>query len=296
MKQTGIWFQQIRGPFLILSIVLVLLGVAVARYDGFVQWNHAFLLCTGVILTHISVNLFNELSDFKTRIDTNTKQTPFSGGSGMLQSGATSPKSVRNAAYGTMIISALIGLYFCFISGWPILIFMIIGGLSIRFYTTHFSHWLLGELLSGMALGSFVVLGVYFALSSTLTVQVVIVSIPPGILTSLLLFLNEFPDAEADKEGGRHHLVIHLGKSRAAKVYVFGLILVYLCILCAPAFFHAPYLILISWLTIPFALKAIQGTLRFYDDLPNLIPALGMNVGVVLLTDLLLAIGYFITP
>ena len=51
------------------------------------------LLVIGVVLAHVSVNLFNEISDYKSKIDENTVRTPFSGGSGMLQVGANHGRS-----------------------------------------------------------------------------------------------------------------------------------------------------------------------------------------------------------
>ena len=84
---------------------------------------------------------------------------------------------------------------------------MISGGLAIRFYTPFFAKWLVGELISGLCLGTFVVMGTYMALTGQLNIPTIIISIPPGILTTLLLLLNEFPDADADKMGGRYHLI-----------------------------------------------------------------------------------------
>lgn len=292
---TKTWFLQIRGPFLILSVVLVLLGVAMAYQSGVIHWIHSALLMIGVLMTHISVNLFNEYSDFKTQIDTYTHRTPFSGGSGLLQAGSTSPKSVLTTAYVMLIFSALIGFYFIWVSGWMIAIFMIIGGLSIRFYTSHLTKWLLGECFAGLALGTFVVLGVYYALTRNLTLDVFWISIPPGILTFLLLFLNEFPDAEADQKGGRHHLVIHFGKKKASRIYAGALILVYAIILTAPFILTIPSIVLVALLTLPLAVRSIVITMKHYDDTTHLIPALGMNVGVVILTDLLLAVGYLLS-
>ncbi len=86
-SKIGTWLQQIRAPFLILPVFLVLIGVAAAKNDGYTQWLHAALLIIGVTLSHISANLFNEVSDYKTKIDENTTPTPFSGGSGMMQAG-----------------------------------------------------------------------------------------------------------------------------------------------------------------------------------------------------------------
>jgi 1,4-dihydroxy-2-naphthoate octaprenyltransferase len=289
-----ICFLQIRGPFLILSAALVFLGTAAAYHSGARHLGHALLALLGVVLTHISVNLFNELSDFHTKIDAHTIRTPFSGGSGLLQSGITTAAGVRMAAYCTLGFSTLIGLYFCMASGWTLLIFMLLGGTAIRFYTTHLARWLTGEIVAGMTLGSFVVLGVYYILTSRLPVSIVWISIPPGILTALLLFLNEFPDMEADKQGGRRHLVIQLGRKKSAAVYVWSMIVTFAWILAAPFFFDIPYTVLLGLAPVPLAFVASQKVLSHYDTIEKLIPALGMNVGVVILTDFFLGAGYFL--
>ena len=54
-----------------------------------------------------------------------------------------------------------------------------------------------------------------------------------------------------------------------------------------------PVFCLIALLTLPFAIKAIQGA-RKYQDMTKLVPAMANNVLVVLLTQLLLGIGYIL--
>ena len=288
------WFLQIRGPFLILSFVLVLIGVAAAYQDGYKNWDSSVLLLVGVMLAHISVNLFNEVSDYHTEIDARTIRTPFSGGSGLLQSGKTSPKTVLAVAYGTLVAAAAIGIYFCFIRGWFVLLLMVVGGCAARFYTSYFAKRLFGEFMAGLTLGSFVVLGTHYVLTGRCPVEIIFVSIPPGILTSVLLFLNEFPDAEADRKGGRYHLVIRFGKETSARIYAVSLVIVYSLILTAPFILNIPYGILIALMTSPLALRSVMRVLKYHSDTPGLIPALGMNVGIVIFTDLLLAVGYFL--
>ena len=293
----GIWFQQIRGPFLILAVFLVLIGAAMAfrLSPGSWSWPSFLLLLAGVVSAHASVNLFNELSDYKTGIDRRTKRTPFSGGSGLLVTGVTSPAAVSAVAYSLLVFSGLVGLYFCFKAGWIILLFMVLGGVAIRFYTSHLARFLLGELFSGLTLGTLVVLGVYYSLCRSFPPDILFLSVPPGILTALLLFLNEFPDAEADKSGGRRHLVIHLGKKKSAVVYAVSLAVVYALILVAPFLMNAPRTVWLALLTCPLAVKAAAITLKEYAHPGKLVPAQGLNTIVVLLTDLFLAIGYFIT-
>jgi 1,4-dihydroxy-2-naphthoate octaprenyltransferase len=50
---------------------------------------------------------------------------------------------------------------------------------------------------------------------------------------------------------------------------------------------------LIALLTLPFALKAIRGSMQ-YQDMTKLVPALTSNVIVVLITQLLLGVGYIL--
>lgn len=293
-QQLQIWIQQIRGPFLSLSVVLVLIGTAMAHHYGVTDWRKFALLTVGVILAHISVNLFNELSDFHTEIDNETRRTPFSGGSGMMQAGFTTPSQVRAAAYGTLIIAGLIGLYFTITVGWKLLVILLIGGLAIRFYTNFFANWALGEALAGLTLGYFVVLGSVMCYRIPLNPALFFIAIPSGLLTSQLLFLNEFPDVDADRTGGRRHLVILLGPKNAAILgaAIYGL--VYLVIILAPIIYSIPKLVWLGLLTLPMAVQSIGLIMHSRDKFDQLVRALGLNIGVVMLTNLLIAAGYFI--
>lgn len=301
-----IWLVQIRSNFLALAVLLTALGIALAALElrggeqpGNLGAVNAFLVILGVVLAHVSVNLFNEYSDHTTGIDANTVKTPFSGGTGMIQSGMTTPLAVSTAAWQTLFWAFLIGLYFTIMSHWVILVIMAVGGASIVLYTRHFARVLLGEFFAGLSLGSLVVVGAYVALTATpgadpctlFPARVILISVPPGILTALLLFLNEFPDAEADRAGGRFHLVIFLGKRRAAYLYVAGLLAVYGSIVLLPALGYFSWTPLLALLTAPLAAKAAVTALRHAEDTPLLVPALGLNVIVVLATDLLLTLA-----
>jgi len=104
--------------------------------------------------------------------------------------------------------------------------------------------------------------------------------------------LNEFPDTEADRKAGRKTLPITMGRARASMVYSVLTLIVYLWIIGIAVAEQEPVL-LIALLTLPLAIKAIRGALN-YDDASKLMPAMGNNVLVVLLTQLLLGIGYIL--
>jgi len=304
MSKFKIWMAQIRADFLVLAVFLVAIGLAYAALyqpESF-NWLHAILIAVGTISAHISVNLFNELSDYYTKIDFRTSRTPFSGGSGMLSGGKTKPGQVKAGAIASLSLSAVIGIYFTFTAHWSILIFAIIGATAIVFYTNFLARYLLGEFFAGLALGSLVVIGAYIAMAATpgqalsdiVPLEVWLISIPPGILTFLLLLLNEFPDVEADKTGGRRHLVITFGKKIAAGIYTAGILATYAVIIILPIAGISSYWLYLALLPLPVGLKASQIALSHGHDNVRLLPAQGMNVVTVLATDLLIAVSVII--
>jgi len=132
-----VWAAQTRANFLLLSVLLVLIGTAAAWLGGVFEPLRAALIAVGVVLAHVSVNLLNEHSDHRTGIDASTRRTPFSGGSGTLQAGHTTPAAVLGAAGATLLAALAIGLYLVWSSGWPLLAFIVCGGLATVFYTSH---------------------------------------------------------------------------------------------------------------------------------------------------------------
>jgi 1,4-dihydroxy-2-naphthoate octaprenyltransferase len=149
------------------------------------------------------------------------------------------------------------------------------------------------EWAPGVGMGTLPVLGVYFVQTAAYTLPAIIAAIPSGILVHNLLLLNEFPDVEADEKAGRKTMPIVMGKAKAGIVYSALTLLVYLWIIGWVVVGKMPAFSLLGLLTLPLALKAIQGA-RKPEDMERLIPAMANNVLVVLLTQLLLGIGYIL--
>ena len=285
------WLLTTRTPFLPLSVTLVSVGTAAAYYDGFFNFTYFLLALLGLILTHLSVNTLNEYFDYKTGIDFYTVKTPFSGGSGILPAGLVKPHSVYRFGIGCLTVASAIGLYFLLVKGLMLLPVILLGALFTVLYSTFFARILLGEFSAGMGLGTLPVLGSYFVQAGFYGLNAFLASIPCGILTFNLLLLNEFPDVEADAKGGRRNLVIFFGSRGGAFIYSALTITLYVFILAAVSLGFLPPHLLLSLLTIPFAYKAIRGSFKF-KSLEELIPALKMNVIVVLATQGLMALGY----
>ena len=103
----SVWLRAIRVKFLLASVIAVSLGLSLAWYSGHsIDIIHALLTFAGVISLHASVDLLNDYWDFKRGIDTKTKRTKMSGGTGVLPEGLLKPKSVyavgsKNITKGT---------------------------------------------------------------------------------------------------------------------------------------------------------------------------------------------------
>jgi len=293
MKKFKTWFLETRPQFLLLSVALAFLGTCIAWYDGFFHAGHAVLAFVGLLLAHMSVNVLNDYFDYRSGIDLETKRTPFSGGSGILPLDLLKPWQVLWLGIGSFLLAGVIGVYFVLVKGWLLLPLLLIAALCIFLYTPFILRARWPEWSPGLGMGALPVLGTYFIQTGFYSPHAVIVAVVPGILVHNLLLLNEFPDVEADSKAGRKTLPITMGKRKASLVYSALTIAVYLWIIVAVAAGQMPVFSLIALLTLPFAVKAISGAMK-HHDMGRLVPAMDNNVKVVLLTQLLLGVGYIL--
>ncbi|MGB4442647.1 MAG: prenyltransferase [Coriobacteriia bacterium] len=295
------WFLETRPQFLILSVLLVAHGAALAYWQmqvtgaGTFRWDLAVLAMVGLVLLHASSNVLNDWHDFaRSGIDKEVRQTPFSGGSGLIPAGVISVRGALILGLGTLAAGTAIGLYLAWTAGWPLMVIGAIGVISMILYTPILTRIGLGELFAGLCLGTLPVVGVYFLLTGRLDTVAWVSGIPAGLLTYNLLLLNEFPDTDADTEGGRRHLVIQLGKSRARWLYAAVEILAFVAIAVSVALGVLTPWALLAFLAAIMAVKAIIGTARNYGGFEEIIPAMGANVMTVLGLNALLASGYLV--
>lgn len=288
-----LYFLETRPHFLLLSVALAFLGASIAWYDGYFHIGYALLAGFGLLLTHISVNTLNDYFDYRSGVDLATKRTPFSGGSGFLPAKLLTPGQVFWLGMSSFLLAVVIGIFFLVTKGWLLLPLLLLAAVCVLFYTPVLLKTPWPEWAAGLGLGTLPILGLYFVQSAQYTWHAVIASIPSGILVHNLLLLNEFPDVEADGQAGRRTLPIILGGARASLIYSGFSIAVYLWVIGWVSAGVMPVFCLISLLTIPFALKAIKGSRR-HQDMAQLVPAMASNVLVVLVTQLLLGIGYIL--
>lgn len=299
MAKLMLWFKETRPQFLFLSVVLAFLGTAIAWYYGSFNFGYALLAGFGLVLTHGSANAINDYFDYKSGIDLNTKRTPFSGGSGLVPDGKLPLKHALWVGVVTSLVALIIGIFFIIVSGWQLIPLLLVAALCLVLYTPVILRTPRPEWSPGLALGILPILGFYFVQTGEYDWVVLIASIPSGILVHNLLLLNEFPDVEADRKGGRKTTPVVYGMEAAGKVFRMTTISVYIWIVgCVLATLVTdsvvmPVYCLIVLLTLPLAIKAMQGS-KQYKDMNKLVPALRSNVMFILITQLLLGVGYIL--
>ena len=296
MKNFKFLLDPMRLPFLILTPACVVLGLAAAIWtSGQVNWLHFVLVLVGALSAHISVNTFNEYFDFKSGLDADTKRTPFSGGSGRLPE---TPEIARPALIMAWIffgITALIGLYFVFTIGSGLIPLGLLGLLIIYFYTEYITRFpLLCLIAPGLGFGTLMVMGTDFVLTGQYSWTALIASLVPFFLVNNLLLLNQFPDAEVDQTVGRKHYPIQIGKEKSSWIYIVFLLLPYAVIVFGVITGYFPLSSLIGFLSLPLVILNSRGVLHHADNTEELIPFLGQNVIINLVTPVLVAIGLFI--
>jgi len=305
-----LWLKTMRIPFLQATFVPVILGGVIAF-----QVAHAFNLTTflltilGASLIHIATNMFNDYFDFKSGNDLQVKhQNPFAGGGRVLTAGLVKPSTHLLVSSTCLLLGCLIGLYLIFTLSLPYLFILgIIGVISSYFYVGppfRFAYRGIGELIVGINFGPIMTLGAYYVQAGSLAWEPLLASIPVGLLIAAVLWINEFPDMDADGAVGKRTLVLRLGYSRSIGVYV-GMVVAAYLLLIVYALLAVFSLIpitslasLIALLSLPFALKAIKVLRMNYKDPHAIIPAnantiflhlafgtlaiLGLTLGVVL--------------
>jgi 1,4-dihydroxy-2-naphthoate octaprenyltransferase len=244
-----------RIPFTSASIFPML---AVASYyaglgDGLFSVINLLLAVFGVLFLHLSSNVFNDYFDVSDGTDEANNDyfqpggAAITGGSRAIELGIITLEKTKNVAI-TLLLASLTfaGLLFYNISQvtgsfYNIYCALTIGviGLFLGYFYTGsplrlVSRRGLGEFAIFFAFGPLLTLGTGYAISTeTITLFssdfniLLSLGIPFGLLTTNILFINQFPDAESDSKTGKNHLVVTFGKKASRWGYLIFLSLAF---------------------------------------------------------------------
>jgi len=282
-----------RPTFLSLTPVCVLIGIGAAvQTRTHVSVADSLLVLMGALLAHVSVNLLNEYDDFRSGLDSLTERTPFSGGSGSLPAHPEAAAATLIWGLLCLAVTAVIGLYFLYEKGLALLPLGLAGLILVAAYTPLVTRQpLLCLFAPGLGFGPLMVVGTAFALSGHYSWIAMTASLAPLFLVSELLLINQFPDIDADRQVGRRHLPIILGRRRSALLFGILVISAFGAIVVSDVAGGLPALALLGLLPLPLGMYLARQVYVYADDVPRLIPYMGMNVAMIHVTLLFVAIA-----
>ena len=285
------WLRAIRIRFLLASVIAVSNGLAIAYWkSGQVDLLYAGLTYLGVGFLHASVDLLNDYWDHKRGIDSATTRTKFSGGTGVLPENILTPKAVYAGGVIFLVLGASIGAYFVSVRGITIALILGFAIVAIYFYSTSIVNAGLGELFVAIK-GTMIVLGTFYVQTGAVDGAALYVGAIIGILSATVLFVNSFPDYEADKSKGRRTLVILAGKHNASLAFPLFIVAAYALIVAGILLGFTKIYSLAAFAGVPFSIKSILLLRKNYETVEKMVPAMASAVSYSRLTGFLLAIS-----
>ncbi len=291
------WIVAIRAPFFTGIAMPIIFGATLAYYEaGNFHWGLFFVTLFGGICAHAAANLSNDFFDHKTSDDDiNANFTPFSGGSRAIQNKLLTPRAVLFGAIVCYALALLSGIYLTMKTpGYGVLILAAAGFIGGFFYTAGryaFAYNRLGELMILINFGILPVMGSYYVQAGHFAWSSFWTSFPIGFLITAILYINEYPDYDADKAVKKNHLVVTWGKKNAVYGYYFLIFGSYAGVLAAViAGILTPYTLIVL-LSLPVALKTVRLFAGNYERIKELIPAQAGTIQVHALMGILLSIG-----
>lgn len=295
------WWGPARVPFLLLTPACMFMAVAWCWWQTRLQGLpfdglQAGLAVLGALAAHVGVNALNEHHDFRTGLDARAQRTPFSGGSGVLPARPELAPVALAMGMGALVLTLAVGAYFLWRQPdlvWRLAPLGAVGLVLVVTYTPWVTrHPWLCLVAPGLGFGPLMGLGTMAVLMpGGWHLADLAWTAMPFFLVNNLLLLNQFPDVAADRSVGRRTLPMVLGRPAATGVLGAQYVLAYGSLVAGAWMQFWPATSLLGLLTLPMAARAWWVSRQQADRIEGLLPAMGLNVGVSLLTPVLVAVG-----
>ena len=284
-----------RPPFILATVMPILLGLAFSVYQNHtLHWSAAVLTLLAGILLHAAVNVLNDYYDaLNGTDDLNTERVfPFTGGSRFIQNGVLTRHQTLVYGLGLLLATILIGLYLISYAGmalfWLGLFGVLLGwGYSAPPLSLNSRGWGEVSVLTGFWL---LPLGTALVQTGELSLTLLAVSLPVGLLTANLLYINQFPDRKADIQAHKLHWVARLPAQTARWGYVLIALLAWLLLLLLVVVGMLPLLALLAALPAVLSFRAARILLHNATRPSRLAPAIQLSIQAVLAHAALLAL------
>ena len=290
----NIYLKALRAPFLAGSLVPVIIGAAFALSSKTFSFWLLLLCAVGIIGLHLGANLLNDYFDARGSDPINMRVTPFSGGSRAIQDGELAPRLVLFMALFFFAIGFTIGIWLICLNR-PLVIPIGLLGLGAGWAYSAPPLQLMsrgwGEAVIFFAFGPLVTLGTYYVMSGSLSWPAFAIGVPQGFFITGVIWINQFPDYEADRSANKRNLVVKLGPGYSRHLYCVIMSMAFVFVFFLIGVTGLSYMIMLSFMAFPLALKAMRILWREYLSHTGIIPAQALTIQTLIAHGLLLSIG-----
>ncbi|TMF46849.1 MAG: LLM class flavin-dependent oxidoreductase, partial [Chloroflexi bacterium] len=292
----GAW-EVVRPFSFTASLLPVSVGGAIALGQGRMHWSLFFAALLGALGLHIGTNVTNEIYDVRHGIDSITSPRM----SMAILKGRISERGAFVVAWSAFVLALLMGIFLTLHRGWPIVLLGLIGFIGGYFYTAppfQYKYRALGLPLVFLLMGPVMVGGAYYAVTGTFDANLIVVSLPVGLLVTAILHGNEWRDVAEDTRHGFTTFSAQVGRDAAHWVYVMLVLGAYVAVGLAVMVGALPKLALLTLLSLPLlawilrdAERGAEGHLRAIAMIDLMTARLHSAFGVLLLVGLVAGSG-----
>ena len=295
-----------RGGFTLASILPMVIVAVLLNQMNSLSIINAIISIIGIISVHVFGNLYNDYFDVKSGTDEVNNEyfnvgdkslilrgAQISGGSRAIELGLITLKKTKNLGNIMLLIASLciiflsINIYLetkSFKNILGIIVIGFLGSFLAYFYTAKplrlSARKGLGEIVIFLTFGPLLTLGSLFAMSNTpldiafyTLKDFILIGIPLGLLTTNILFINQFPDYQSDKKSDKINLVVLFGKKFSRWIYLLNLMLIFFSTFYfikeihrfVPQFNNNIFYIIFSIIFL-YGLYIFSGLFKYYDS------------------------------
>ena len=251
------WMLAIRPRTLPAAAAGVLMGAAMAWHDRHLRFDATLVCLFTALLLQIGSNLANDVFDFERGTDTAERLGP----TRVTQAELLSPRQVKIGMAVVFSLAALLGLYLAWLGGWVIIILGIAAIISAIAYTGGpfpLGYYGLGDIFVFIFFGLASVAGTYYIQAGSVSPAVWWMTIPPGLIITAILVVNNLRDIENDRKAGKHTMAVRLGEQGTKIQYLVCMVIAYLILIPVAVTGLIPWMTLLAWLSLPVAYQATQ--------------------------------------
>ncbi|MBB1199300.1 1,4-dihydroxy-2-naphthoate polyprenyltransferase [Enterobacteriaceae bacterium 89] len=295
ISRTQAWLESLRPKTLPLAFAAIVVGTALAWWQGHFDPLVAFLALITAGLLQILSNLANDYGDAVKGSDKPDRIGPLRG----MQKGVITKEQMKRALIVTVVLICLSGLALLAAS-WQtmgdFIGFMVLGGVSIIAAITYtvgtrpYGYIGLGDVSVLIFFGWLSVMGSWYLQAHTLEWVTFLPATACGLLATAVLNINNLRDINSDRENGKNTLAVRLGPVNARRYHT---CLLMGSLLCLALFNLLALQSLWGWLFVlaaPLLIKQARFVLTHRDPV-DMRPMLERTVKGALLTNLLFVVG-----